>query len=190
MHMSKTVKLSEVTEIISGVGHLPNTASGKSTKFLRITDLQNNLINPKNIKSTKVANRSFQNMDQRKKIKKNDVIISIQGTIGKTAIANKNLDCFVSSSMIILRPKGISSQYLLCAINSKRFQQRLEKLATGVTIQRVALPPFREHMEIPLPSESEQLKIVKKFNTLQNDIAKLENNLQKAKIQLENFEIK
>ncbi len=188
--MLKIVKLSEVAEIISGIGHLPDTASGKPTKFLRITDLQNNLINPNNIKSTKVANKSFQNMDQRKKIKKNDVIISIQGTIGKTAIANKNLDCYVQSSMIILRPKGIEPQYLLCAINSKPFKQRLEKLATGVTIQRVALPSFRERMELPLPSKSEQLKITEKFQKLQLKITNLELQTLKAKLELQNFEIK
>lgn len=188
--MSNIVKLSAVAEIISGVGHLPDTASGKITKFLRITDLQKNLINPNKIKSTKVATKSFQNIDKRKKIMKNDVIISIQATIGKTAIANKNLDCFVSSSMIILRPKGIRPQYLLCAINSKRFQQRLEKLATGVTIQRVALPQFREHMEIPIPSESEQLKITVKFQKLQLKISNLEVETLKAKLELKNFEIK
>ncbi len=32
--MSKIIKLSDVAEIISGIGHLPDIASGKSTKFL------------------------------------------------------------------------------------------------------------------------------------------------------------
>lgn len=187
--MTKIVKLSEVCEIISGVGHLPETPSGKPTKFLRITDLQNNLIDTKNLKSVKVTIKSRQNLDDRKKIKKNDVIISIQGTIGKTAIAHKNFDCYMQSSMIILRPRGIRPEYLLCAINTKKFKQKLEKLATGVTIQRVALPPFREHMEIPLPSESEQLKVVKKFNALKTDIMNLEMGLEKAKKDLGNFTI-
>ena len=187
--MLKIVKLSEVAEIISGIGHLPDTASGKPTKFLRITDLQNNLINPNNIKSTKVANKSFQNMDQRKKIKKNDVIISIQGTIGKTAIANKNLDCYVQSSMIILRQKGIRPQYLLCALNSKRVQQNLHNIATGSVILRVRLPTFREYVEIPLPSESVQLKITENFQKLQLKITDLELQTFKAKLELQNFTI-
>jgi type I restriction enzyme, S subunit len=186
----KSVKLSEITDIISGVGHFPDSPSGKPTKFLRITDLQNNLINANNLKSVKVVSKSHKNLDERKKIKKNDVIISIQGTVGKTAIANRNLDCYVSSSMIILRPKGIKPQYLLCAINSKRFQQRLEKLATGVTIQRVALPAFRSLMEILIPSESEQLKIIEKFKNLNKRIDDLKSQTLKAKLELENFEIK
>jgi len=187
--MTKTVKLKEICEIISGVGHLPDTPSGKPTKFLRITDLQNNLINTNNIKSTKVSNKSFQNMDKRKKIKKDDVIISIQGTIGKTAIAHKNMDCYVQSSMIILRPRGIRPEYLLCAINTKKFQQRLKKLATGVTIQRVALPPFRAHMEIPLLSDSQQLNTSIKFQKLQMKITELNIQRLKAKLELENFKI-
>ena len=187
--MSNIVKLSEVCEIISGVGHLPDTPSGKPTKFLRISDLRNNLIVPNNIKSTKVANKSLQNIDQRKKIKKDDVIISIQGTIGKTAIAHKNFDCYIQSSMIILRPKGIRPQYLLCAINTKRFQQRLAKLATGVTILRVALPKFREHMEIPILPDLKQLNTSIKFQKLQKKITELNAELLKAKIELENFTI-
>jgi restriction endonuclease S subunit len=188
--MTKFVKLSDVCDIISGVGHLPDTPSGKPTKFLRITDLHNTLINPNNIKSTKVATKSFQNMDKRKKIKKDDVIISIQGTIGKTAVAHKNFDCYVQSSMIILRPKGIKPQYLLCAINTKRFQQRLEKLATGVTIQRVALPAFREHMEIPILSDLQQLNTSIKFQKLQKKITELNVEILKVKLELQNFEIK
>jgi len=188
--MTKTVKLSEVCEIVSGIGHFPNSASGKATKFLRITDLQNNLINPNNLKSIKVASKSHKNLDEQKKVKKNDVIISIQGTLGKTAIADKNLDCYVLSSMIILRPKGIRPQYLLCAINTKRFQQRLEKLATGVTIQRVALPAFREHMEIPLIPNSEQLKMTIKFQKINKKISDLDVQTLKAKLELKNFEIK
>ncbi len=39
--MTKIAKLSEVAEIISGIGHLPNSSSGNLMKLLHITDLQN-----------------------------------------------------------------------------------------------------------------------------------------------------
>ena len=187
--MSKIVKLQDVSEIISGVGTPSSSTSGKIIKFLRITDLQNSLINTNYLRSIKVATKSFQNLDQRKKVKKGDVLVSIQGTIGKTAIANKNLDCFVSSSMIILRPKGIRPQYLLCAINSKRFQQKLHNLAKGSVILRVRLPDFRRYMDLPLTSESEQLKVVLKYQKLQKKITDLEIQTLKVKMELKNFTI-
>ena len=187
--MTKTVKLSEVAEIISGVGHFPDSPSGKATKFLRITDLQNNLIDTSNLKSVKVASKSYQNLDDGKKIKKNDVIISIQGTIGKTAIAKNNLDCYASSSMIILRPTGIKPEYLLCALNSKRVQQKLHSFAKGVTILRVSLPDFRKSVEIPQVSESEQLKMIIKYQKLQKNVTDLELQTHKARIELKNFTI-
>ncbi len=189
MHMSKLVKLSEVAEIISGVGPFPNSPSGKNAKFVQITDLHNNLITAMAKRPIKVASKYHKNLDEKKKIKKNDVIISIQGTIGIKAIANKNLDYYASSSLLILRPKNIVPEFLLCALNSRQVMSRLIKLTTGVTIKRITLSQFREHVEIPYPSESEQLKIKIKYQKQQKKTIDLEFQTLKAKIDLENFTI-
>ena len=68
--MNKFVKLTDVVEIISGTRHFPDTPSGKPTKFLRITDLKNNLINPIEIKSIKVASKSYMSLDKQKKLRR------------------------------------------------------------------------------------------------------------------------
>lgn len=188
--MSKVVKLSEVAEIIRGAGTPRQSSSGTIVKFVRVLNLKNLItIDTENLLTRKVSTKSFQ-PHAPMKIKKNDILVSITGTIGKTTIATKDLDCFPTSNIVIVRPRGIRPEYLICALNSKKFQQRLKKLTRGTTIQNVPLASFREHMEIPLPTDSEQLKVVKKFNALKNDIMNLEFELEKAKKSLENFEIK
>lgn len=188
--MSNFVKLSEVAEIIRGFNGGRESPTGKTVKFLRVSNLKDLItIDTDNLLVKKISTKNLQQRDSMK-IKKNDILISLTGIIGKTSIAIKNLDCFANSNIAIIRPKYIRPEYLLVALNSKKFQQRLKKLARGVTIQHVPLPPFREFMEIPLLSVSEELKVVKKFNVLKNNISKIEMDLEKTKKDLENFEIK
>lgn len=187
--MLKTVKLSDVSEIIRGPGTGRESTSGKIVKFIRVSNLTNLItIDTTNLLIRKLSAKSFQPHSPMR-IKKNDILISLTGTIGKTSIATKDLDCYPNSNLAIIRPREIRPEYLLCALNSKKFQQKLKKLARGVTVLHVPLASFKVDMEISIPSDSEQLKVVKKFNSLKNNIMDLELDLQKAKSELENFEI-
>ena len=183
------VKLTEVAEIIRGSNGGAQSTSGKTVKFLRVSNLKDLItIDTENLLEKKLSTKTFQ-AHEPMKIKKNDILISLTGTIGKTSIATKNLDCFANGNMAIIRPKRIRPEYLLVVLNSKKFQQKLKKLARGATIQHVPLGPFREQMDVPISSDSEQLKVVKKFNVSKNKISKLEMDLEKAKKDLENFTI-
>jgi type I restriction enzyme, S subunit len=187
--MTKFVKLSDVCEIISGVGPFPNSPSGKMAKFVLITDLHDNLITAQAKRSIKVASKYHKNLDDRKKIKKNDVILSIQGMLSIKAIASKNMDYYASSSLLILRPKNIVPEFLLCALNSRRVMSKLIKSTTGNTIKRIPLSFFSEHVKIPYPSKSEQLKIKIKYEKQLKKTRELGLQALKAKIELENFAI-
>ena len=188
-HHMTVVKLSEIAEIISGVGPFSNSPSGKLAKFVLITDLNNNLITAQAKRPIKVASKFHKNLDVRKKIKKNDVIISVQGTIGIKAIANKNMDYYASSSLLILRPKNIEPEFLLCALNSRQVVSSLIKSVTGNTIKRIPLSAFRENITIPYPSKSEQLKIKRKYEKQRKKTFDLDSQYNKAKLDLEHFTI-
>jgi restriction endonuclease S subunit len=183
------VKLSEVCEIIPGVGPFPNSPSGKLAKFVLITDLHNNSITAQAKRPIKVASKYQKNLDDIKKIRKNDVIISIHGTIGIKAIANRNLDYYASSPLLILRPKNIVPEFLLCILNSRRVMSKLIKSTTGNMIKRIPLSQFREHVEIPYPSKSEQLKIKTKYKKQLKKTRELGLQALRAKIELEHFTI-
>jgi restriction endonuclease S subunit len=185
------VKLSDVAEIIRGTGSFPASASGMTVKFVGTSNLENLItINTDNAKIQKISKKSFQ-ANKLRKIRKNDILISLVGnTLGKTSIVTKNLDCYASSNLVVVRPNRIRPEYLLSVLNSKKTQRTLSKLSTGTAQKRLHYYPFREHVEIPLPSDSEQLKVVKKFNVLANKITSLNLELEKAKKELDNFEIK
>ena len=184
-------KLREVAEIFSGSGSFSASVSGMTVKFVGVSNLENLItINTDNAKIQKISKKSFQTSNLRK-IKKNDILISLVGnTLGKTSMATKNLDYYPSSTLVVVRPTRIRPEYLLCVLNSKKSKKTLNALASGTAQKRLHVLPLGEHMQIPLPSDSEQLKVVKKFNALQNKITDLNLELEKAKKELENFEIK
>jgi restriction endonuclease S subunit len=64
---------------------------------------------------------------------------------------------------------------------------KLIKSVTGNTIKRIPLSQFREHVEIPYPSKSEQLKIKTKYEKQEKKTRDLGFQALKAKIDLENF---
>jgi len=132
------VKLGSAAQVFSGF-YPPKSSSGKNVSFLRISDLQNNKIESKNIKQVKVSEVNFKKLSTKPKVKKNDILLSTQATIGKTAIATKNIDAYVAPQLTLIRisSNDVSPEFLLRQLNSKKTQDTLNKLARGVTIRRI-----------------------------------------------------
>lgn len=185
--MSNSIKLSEIADIIAGVKPGLKTLRN-NVKFIKNANLLDLItIDTENALGgyfTREKTAKF----KKSKILKNDILISLQGKIGIVSIAIKNLDCFPGSSMAIIRPKKIKPEYLLCVLNSKKFQLQLKKFSSGTVLPVVSLKSLGD-IEIPLMSDSEQLKVVKKFNDLKNNILNTELELNKYKKYLENFDI-
>ena len=95
----------------------------------------------------------------------NDVLFSIAGAIGRTAIVNKSiLPANTNQALAIIRiPDGIVDySYLKYVLESPIITQQFEKKKQGVAQLNISLKDISDFV-IPLPSMSEQKEIVSKL---------------------------
>ncbi|MAD40950.1 MAG: hypothetical protein CL623_00955 [Arcobacter sp.] len=101
-----------------------------------------------------------------------DVLFSKDGTVGKVALVNYDIEFVVLSSLAILKPsENILSNYLKNYLLSPYFLDKAIKSKTGAAIKRVVLKTIKE-LNIPLPTLSEQKRIVSKLDNLFEKIDK------------------
>jgi len=182
----KLVKLQEIAEIHTGHAIPKESSSGKKISFIRISDLQDNQIESTNIKQIKVSSDNFKKLTKKTKVKKNDILISTHATIGKSAIATKDLNAYVTPQITQIRitRKDVLPDYLLHELNSKKIQEILNKLARGAVIRRIPNEAIPE-LQISLVPLSKQKQIIKKSKTqnlqTESDIrAKINSSLLKS----------
>ena len=102
-------------------------------------------------------------IDDNIQLKEGDVLITKDGTIGKTALV-KNLPekATLNSGIFLVRPekKKLTNEYLYWILNSTVFEDFNNYTKTGATILHLYQNVFVE-MHFPLPTEIEQLSIAK-----------------------------
>ncbi len=155
--------------------------------YLRISDIQNGSINKKNIK-TVLINEDPVTSDIL--IQENDVLLSCQGTIGKTALARKiDVGSLPSPQIAVIRinSKKILPEYLVQILGSEIVKEQLVKMSTGSTIPRINLDSLA-NVVIPVPPLTEQRRIADKFQITQKKIKELEKQLEHEKRKLLRFD--
>jgi len=182
--IENAVKLSEIAEIIPGKSILDKSTIGNEVPYLRISDLQDKLIQDDISKKVHLSDSILKKLTPQR-ILRDDIIISRQATIGKTAIVtSKHEGSLLSPQLVALRPtKKILPEYLLHVLSLDSTQEQLTQLTRGSFIK--ALPSKSlKNLVIPLPSISEQEKTVKKFMKIVDKIQLLEEELSSLKSEL------
>ncbi len=89
-----------------------------------------------------------------------DLIMTVRGTIGKTAIVPDELKIAnISPNLIFLRPKNLNqSIFLAVVLNSNIGQNQIERIISG-SVQGTITVPDIEAIKIPIPPQSFQQKI-------------------------------
>jgi type I restriction enzyme S subunit len=115
----------------------------------------------------------------------NDVLFSKDGTVGRTAIIDRELDFVVASSLIIIRPNlNIFSPYFLdLLLSSNHIKMQTDGILSGSALKRISIVkvsnlllfkiPLSEQKEISVYIESASQKIETTISLKQQEIAKL-----------------
>lgn len=106
---------------------------------------------------------------KRSVLEANDILITIAGTLGRTAIVRKEdlpLNANQAVSMIrLVNPMAINLSYLVYALNSPEIQRYLTKQKKVTAIPNLTLEII-ENCMLPLPPLAEQKRIVAKIEEL------------------------
>ena len=180
------VKLGEIATIKGGK-RMPKGTNLQIKKnehpYLRITDFDNGRFNMNSLKY--VPQDVFQKISSYT-ISKNDIFLSIVGTIGLVALVNKELDgASLTENAVKIVPKSkVDNQYLAYYLQSFRGKSQIDALSVGSTQKKLPIKNIKK-LEIELPKYSEQCSISHKLAILDKKI-ELNNEINANLVELSN----
>ena len=121
----------------------------------------------------------FEQEDRRTKVKEGDVLLTIVGTVGRTAVVGKKMPRFtLQRSVAVLKPKAdiCSSRYLMYALQGER--THIENSAKGVAQKGIYLNEV-SNIDLKIPALSEQESIVIRLDKIVSIIHYYQQQLQK-----------
>ena len=164
------IKLKDVCKIGDGLHSTPIYDNNGSYYFINGNNLENGRITF--TENTKKINIS---QYERYKIELDDatILMSINGTIGKIALYNREPIILGKSVAYFNVNERILKKYLYYLLQTNRSNAYYEKNLTGSTIKNLGLKALREY-QIPLPPIDVQkniIKILDRFDKLNNDMS-------------------
>lgn len=116
----------------------------------------------------------------RGKLKHNDLIITVRGTIGHVAKFDRNIiGCdtgFINAQMMIMRPKEMLTQFILLVSESLYWKQQLNVSAYGSTVKQLSNEVIG-NFKICLPHAEELIAIENYLDSLNKMYSKLIGNV-------------
>jgi type I restriction enzyme, S subunit len=185
-HLKKTSKMIDACIQITDGSHFSPKTVSMGYPYITVRDIKND-----NIDFTNCRFINKKNFEELKKNncapKKNDLLFSKDGTVGKVAIVKDNTDFVVLSSLAILKCNTniILPEFLFIILKSEDFLNEAIKKKTGVAIRRIILKNLK-NISIFLPTIDEQKKIINNFNDINQKIINLSKNFTK---QLDLFKV-
>jgi type I restriction enzyme S subunit len=175
-------KLGKHTDLITK-GTTPKEKTEHGTvNFVKVENISNGSIYP----ITKINEFEHNGYLKRSKLKENDILLSIAGTLGRTAIVNKSiLPANTNQALAIIRGYEFDTNFLLTSLVGHAVAEYIRKNPTVGAQPNLSLEQVG-NLQIKAPSLLEQQKIGTFFKQLDDIIAlhqcKLEKlqNLKKA----------
>lgn len=169
----KKYKLGEICENITDGEHGTVVDSPDGEYFL----LSNkNIVDGKIVINTttdrRIDKQTFEKINKRTKLEKNDVLISTVGTLGKLCIIEDNLNYTVQRSVGIIKPnqEKLKSIFLKYLLMTDSYQNLLKNTSKGA-IQKCIFIDDLKSLELSIPDISTQKKIASVLSSLDEKIA-------------------
>ena len=157
----------------------------KVVPYIRISDLAKHTISKDSIKQI----IDSENIPETARTNTGDVLFSIAGTIGKTAIVTPSFHRAVASSQIaILTPKDdhVYPEFLVRILEAKYVKSQLLRAQTGSFIRHLPLNELKR-IRISVPSKEDQATIIQKMRDLETELEKSKEAQDKIKTELDSI---
>ena len=156
------------------------------------TDMGHIFLSSKNVTTNKInwddvmyiPNELHEKLYNRLAPELNDILLAKNGTIGKAALVDRDIefDVYVTLAVIRLFKNYISPQYIHKIIESKYIQDFFKGEQKGIGVPNLHLENIRKTL-VPLPPQSEQKRISETVETL----LELVDSIESDKIDLSNL---
>ena len=172
-------KLKELTEVITK-GTTPKDKSGKgSINFVKVENI-NKSSGEIDIKS-KITENEHEGYLKRSQLKDGDILFSIAGTLGRTAIVKKELlPANTNQALAIIRLDEGDKNYITTFLNGRAAEDFIKKNPTVGAQPNLSLEQVG-NLLIEIPSLEEQTKIGSFFKQLDDTIALHQRQLHNYK---------
>lgn len=174
-------RLKNISLHIADGSHNPPKDSGSGVPLLSATNIHDHFIDIENA-TRWITKEEWIDENKRTKIEKNDILLTIVATIGRTAVV-KNEIFALQRSVAVIKPK-INSEFLSYYFETPYIQKFMLDNARGTAQKGFYLNSLQELM-ITLPPLAEQQRIVERIETL---FAKLDEAKEKLQNTLDTFE--
>jgi len=109
--------------------------------------------------------RTARNIDAnyaRSRVRPDDVLISVKGTIGRVAVVPQHFQGNISRDLARVRPNNrVRARFLVHLLRSPRGQRILEQAQVGTTRAELSIAPLKRlSFAFPLPTEQERIAMV------------------------------
>ena len=179
-------RVGEISQVMGGKrlpkGHM-YSETPTNFPYIRVTDFENITVN---MKGLLFLRPETQKLISKYTVSKEDLYISIAGSIGKVGIIPEQLDCvnLTENAAKITEISGLEKKFLCYVLNSNFGQNQINRLIVSSNQPKLAL--FRiEQIIIPLPSLPEQHKIVEEIERRFSVADKVENLIEQSLNQAE-----
>ena len=155
----KKVKLKDCCHSISDGDHLPPPKSDSGVPFVTIANIDaTNHIDFGN--TMFVPYEYYNNLNDIRKAKFNDILYSVVGSFGKPVLIKENKPFAFQRHIAILRPNNgiVDSRFLYYVMLSRDFYMQADTVAIGAAQRTISLTALR-NMEVELPSMEIQHRI-------------------------------
>lgn len=170
-------KLGDVCDVRDGTHDSPKYLDS-GVKFITSKNIVNNKLDFSDISYISFSDAT--EINKRSKVDKDDIIMSMIGTIGNAVLIDFEPD-FCIKNVALLKPKNISSTFLIQMIKSPYFQNLLNSKMDGGIQKFVSLGVLRD-LDFNCPkSLSEQERIATILSDMDAELEALEQQLAKAR---------
>ena len=167
-------KLGDVAIKITDGSHNPPKGVDERTEYVMLSS-QNIIEDRINYNSARYLSREdFERENKRTYLEKGNVLLTIVGTIGRTAIIDNEKNITLQRSVAVIKPTGkIKSEYLVASLKSDSTIKQLNKESKGVAQKGIYLNDLKK-IVIPVPPI-----------TLQNQFSEIVKQIDKQKFEIE-----
>lgn len=157
-------RLSEVCSKIVDGSHNPPKATDSGFPMLSARNIHDRRVNFDDFRL--ISEGDFSNEHARTNVKAGDVLLTIVGSIGRTAVVADDIKPFaLQRSVAVLKPQEITPRYLSYLLESPNLQRYFQENAKGTAQKGIYLKALAE-VEILLAPLNEQKRIADKLDTL------------------------